>query len=152
MQEENDEKIKIEKIEKEMKFIEYKNTEKFVVPIQYAKVVKVYDGDTITICSKLPYKDSPLYRFQVRLTGIDSPEIKGRTDAERKLAIEARDALASLIMGKVVCLKNIGTEKYGRILADIYYKDIHVNSWMIQHSYAVKYDGGTKVRPKEWDE
>jgi len=150
---ENDyEKIKIQKIEEELKFIEYKDAVKFVFPIEYGKVIKVYDGDTITICSKLPYDDSPIYRFQVRLNGIDTPEIKGHTDAERKLAIEARDALIALIMGKVVSLKNVGTEKYGRILADVYYKNTHVNNWMIQHNHAVKYDGGTKVRPKDWDE
>lgn len=146
------EKVKIAKIEEEFRTIEYKDAQNFVFPIEYGKVIKVYDGDTITICSKLPYDNSPIYRLQVRLNGIDSAEIKAHSDIERKKAIDAREALSSLIMGKVVSLKNVGTEKYGRLLADVYYKDTHVNNWMIQHNYAVKYDGGTKVRPKEWDE
>ena len=55
----------------------WKDTIPFIPPISGGVVIKVYDGDTITIASKLPYKKSPLYRFSVRLNGIDSPEIKG---------------------------------------------------------------------------
>ena len=124
----------------------------FIAPIQYGKVCKVYDGDTITILSKLPYDGSPLYKFSVRLNGIDTPEIKGKTAAEKELAKKARDALCGLINGKVVELRNLCTEKYGRILADVYIGDIHVNEWMIEQKHAVKYDGGTKQRPEEWDE
>jgi len=131
--------------------IEYKDTKPFVVPIQFGKVVKVYDGDTITIAAKLPdTKNSELYRFQVRLNGIDSPEIKGGSEHEKELAKNSRDELSKLIMGKIVELKNVSTEKYGRILADVYYGDLNVCEWMLKNGYAVKYDGGTKHRPEEW--
>lgn len=136
----------------ELKYIKYDDTVRFTVPINYGKVVKVYDGDTITLASKLPYKNSPIYRFQVRLNGIDSPEIRGKTDTERKKAIEAKESLSFLIMDKFVRLDNVSTEKYGRILADVYYRDVNVNEWMISHNFAVKYDGGTKIKPAEWDE
>ena len=66
--------------------IEYKDTVTFVFPIKYGKVVKVYDGDTITIAAKFPNTDGPIYRFSVRLDGIDTPEIKGKTQAEKDLA------------------------------------------------------------------
>jgi endonuclease YncB( thermonuclease family) len=45
---------------------------------------------------------------------------------------------------KYVLLKNITTEKYGRILADVYLEDIHINKLMIDQNLAVKYDGGKK--------
>ena len=48
----------------------------FVPPITDGIVIKVYDGDTITLAQKLPYENSPLFRFAIRLNGIDSPEIK----------------------------------------------------------------------------
>ena len=35
--------------------IDWKDTVKFVPPIISGMVLKVYDGDTITIASKLPY-------------------------------------------------------------------------------------------------
>lgn len=137
--------------EKYLEIITYQDTIPFVPPITSGKVIKVYDGDTITIASKLPYKDSPIYRFSVRLLGIDSPEMKSKTSTEKQLAIVAKDALSNLIMGKTIHLKNISTEKYGRVLANVYLDDLHVNQWMLDNNHAVLYDGGTKNRPLEWD-
>jgi hypothetical protein len=54
-------------------------------------------------------------------------------------------------MDKIVTLKNVSTEKYGRILADVYLDDINLNNWMLDHKYAITYDGGTKHRPNDWD-
>jgi endonuclease YncB( thermonuclease family) len=130
--------------------IEYKDTESFVPPIKRGIVIKVYDGDTITIASKLPYLKSPLYRFSVRLLGIDCPEIKGKDESERECAQLAKKELESLLMNKTVELKNVKTEKYGRILADVYLDKIHINNYMIQKRMAVIYDGGTKKSPKNW--
>jgi len=129
----------------------HENTIPFVPPISVGKVIKVYDGDTFTIVSKLPYQDSPIYRFSVRLNGIDSPEIKGKTDNEKELARKSRDALSGLIMGKIVTLKKTSLEKYGRVLADVYIDDLCINEWMIENNYAIKYNGGTKVRAIEWN-
>jgi endonuclease YncB( thermonuclease family) len=134
-----------------LKDITYEDTVKFVPPIKSGKVIKVYDGDTITIAAKLPGAIGPIYRFSVRLSGIDSPEIKGSTIAEKKLAIQSRTALHDLIFGKIITMKNISVEKYGRILADVYCDGIHVNHWLLEHNLAIPYDGGTKRRPVEWD-
>jgi len=136
----------------ELQNVQYHDTHAFVPPIHIGKVIKVYDGDTITIASKYPgVSDSPMYRFSVRLNGIDSAEIKGKTFAEKERAILARDALSKMILNKIVTLKNLSTEKYGRLLAEVYLDDLHLNAWMLEHNYAVPYDGGTKVRPAEWD-
>lgn len=132
--------------------IEWKDTVPFVFPITGGQVIKVYDGDTITIASKLPYDASPLYRLSVRLNGIDTPEIKGKTADEKQAARDARDALAGLIMNKQIRLENIESEKYGRILADVYLGDLHINKWLIDNRYAVAYSGGTKTRPENWVE
>jgi len=130
--------------------IEWKDTVPFVFPITGGQVIKVYDGDTITIASKLPYDASPLYRLSVRLNGIDTPEIRGKTADEKQAARDARDALAALIMNKQIRLENVDSEKYGRILADVYLGDLHINKWLIDERYAVAYDGGTKQRPDNW--
>jgi hypothetical protein len=47
--------------------LKWEDTIEFTFPIQEGYVIKVYDGDTITIAAKLPYIESPLYRFPVRL-------------------------------------------------------------------------------------
>ena len=135
--------------------IEWKDTQAFVPPIYEGQVIKVYDGDTITIAAKLPYPDSLLYRFSIRLNGIDSPEIKGHSEDEKAAAQVSKLALENLILHKYVVLKNQSTEKYGRILADVYIiydknVKIHLNKWMLDNRYAVEYDGGTKKAPKSW--
>lgn len=128
--------------------IKWSDTKPFVPPINSGYVIKVYDGDTITIASKMPFINSPIYRFSVRLNGIDSPEIKGKTIIEKELAINARDALANKIMNKIITLKNVSLEKYGRILADVYCDGVHINQWMLDNKFALPYDGGTKTT--EW--
>ena len=130
--------------------IEYKDTIQFIPEITSGKVIKVYDGDTITIASRMPYPNSPIFRFSVRLTGIDSPEMKTKSSTEKCLATISRDALSAKIMGKRVLLKNVSLEKYGRLLADVYLDDLDINQWMLDNKYAVEYDGGTKHRPSEW--
>jgi endonuclease YncB( thermonuclease family) len=86
----------------------------------------------------------------VRLKGIDAPEIKTHNEHEKAMAIEARDALAKMILHKKVTLKNIRNEKYGRILADVYLDDFYINEWLLKEHYVVPYDGGTKKPPKSW--
>lgn len=133
-----------------MENINWKDTVEFTYPITEGHVIKVYDGDTITLASKMPYENSPLFRFNVRLQGIDTPEIKSKNENEKNLAKKARDALSQLIMNKVVTLQNVKNEKYGRILADVYLGELHLNKWMIDQSFAVAYDGKTKQNPLSW--
>lgn len=130
--------------------IQWKDTIPFIPPISKGIVIKVYDGDTITIAAKLPYSGSPLYRFSVRLNGIDCPEIKGKDNDEKQCAILAKNEMTELLLQKEIELKNVQTEKYGRILADVYIKELHVNQHMVEKRLAVKYDGGTKISPKSW--
>jgi endonuclease YncB( thermonuclease family) len=132
--------------------IVYKDTIPFMPPISKGKVVKVYDGDTITIATKLDgFNNSPVYRFQVRLNGIDTPEIKSHDEKEKEMAQIARDSLHALIFGKIVRLENIQHEKYGRVLCEVILQDdkieININQWMIKNKFAIPYDGRKKA---EW--
>ena len=135
-----------------MENIHWNDTIEFTYPITAGHVIKVYDGDTITIASKMPYENSPLFRFSVRLNGIDTPEIKSKNETEKILAKKARDSLSQLIMNKHVTLQNVKNEKYGRILADVYLGELHLNKWMIDQSFGVEYDGKTKQAPLYWTE
>jgi micrococcal nuclease len=91
-----------------------------------------------------------MYRFSVRLNGIDCPEIKGKSAEEIAVAKEARDAMTALIYQKEVTLLNVANEKYGRVLADVYLGSLHLNQWLIDQRFAVAYDGGTKKTPESW--
>ena len=133
------------------KFLEPKFLPEYIPNLDSGRVIKVYDGDTITIASKVPnLKHSLIYKFSVRLNGIDSPEIKSNNKDEKTIAIKARNALSNKILQKDVYLKNIKKEKYGRLLCDVYLDKENINEWMIEERYAVNYDGGTKNSPDSW--
>jgi endonuclease YncB( thermonuclease family) len=122
-----------------MESLTYADTTPYVPPLTTGRVIKIYDGDTITIGT---FIENKAYRFSVRMRGIDCHEMKGPHADKAKLA---RDELIALIFHKVVALKNVGYDKYGRILAEVYFNDIHVNAWMLQKEYAVPYFGGKRT-------
>ena len=143
-------------IEEGLKGASWATTKPFIPKITYGKVIKVYDGDTITIACRIYngyslVEPPELYRFSVRLNGIDSPEMKSPHENEKKLAHVSQEALSNLIFGKIVTLQNVSMEKYGRVLADVYLGSLNVNQWMLEGGYVVKYDGGTKHRLNEWE-
>ena len=128
----------------------YLKTEVFIPPIKGGKCIKVYDGDTITIISKLPYDESPLYRFSIRINSIDCPEIKGKDNDEKEVALLAKKEMTELVFNKNVELINLKNEKYGRILADVYINDYNVANHMLEKRLAVSYNGKTKKSPQSW--
>lgn len=127
-----------------------KNSIPFVPPITEGIVVKVYDGDTITIVSKLPYEASPLYSFSVRINKIDCPEIRGENEYEKQCAQIAKTKVTELLLHKKVYLTNVTTEKYGRVLADVVIDNINVAEYLLTNRLALSYDGGTKAPPVNW--
>ena len=136
----------------------WKNTIDFVPIVTEGKVIKVYDCDTITIATKVPYlstlnESNVMYRFHVRLLGIDTPEMKTKNEDEKTVAHLAQKTLSEMILNKNVSLKNTSLDKYGRILANVYTDNgIELSKWAIDNRFAVFYDGGTKKSPASWSE
>ena len=136
----------------------WKNTIEFVPLVTEGKVIKVYDCDTITIATKFPYltnlnESNIVYRFHVRLNGIDTPEMKTHNKDEKEIAHLAQKSLSDLILNKNVTLQNTSVDKYGRILANVYMENgIELSSWAIEKRFVVSYNGGTKQPPKCWSD
>ena len=122
----------------------------FIPKIYSSYVIKVYDGDTITISANLSRCSNTYYKFSVRFRGIDTPEMKSHSEDEKTAAHIAKIALSDKILHKYVYLKDIKYDKYGRLLADVYYKGTCMNQWMLDNRYGVAYDGGTKHIPSSW--
>ena len=91
----------MEDLEETFKGIGWDEAIPFQPDIKVGKVIKVYDGDSITVAAK-PYEKYPIYRFSVRLSGIDTPELRTKHENEKKHAIIARDALSQKILNKIV--------------------------------------------------
>jgi micrococcal nuclease len=138
--------------------INWKNTIEFIPAIVSGKVIKVADGDTICIACKIPYvsqmkESNQIYRFHIRLFGIDTPEMKSKNIEDRKIANLAKDFLTNLILNQVVFLKNLKKDKYGRIVANVYTENNeNISELMVEKKFAYPYFGKTKEPPKNWYE
>lgn len=116
-----------------------------------AKVVSVYDGDTFRAIVKI---HGEFHVIRVRCYGYDSPELKPSAqcsdkDAEIVKAEAARDALAKLILNKIVTLHIHDFDKFGRFLATVYVRKFivvkqNVNKIMLENGYGYEYYGGKK--------
>jgi len=107
-----------------------------------AKVIKVYDGDTITVELDLGFKIKK--EEKIRLAGINTPEVRGE---ERESGLISRDRLRELIMDKDIIIRTYKDKKgkYGRYIGDITYVDeggevYFVNDWLVEQGLAVYRD------------
>ena len=120
--------------------------------MKLCKVVDIYDGDTCKVVFKLKDK---LYRWNVRMNGYDSPEMRvsksnPRRDDIKQKAILARDYLSSLVKNEnqLVYIKCGEFDKYGRLLGTLYINkndNVSVNDMMIKNGHGYNYFGGTKI-------
>ena len=101
-----------------------------------AKVISVYDGDTITV--EIDLGMSIKTTQKIRLYGIDTPELRGE---EREEGLKVRDALRSLVLDKEVVLQTFKDKKgkYGRYLGKIYLGDVNINELLLERGWAVRY-------------
>lgn len=115
--------------------------------VYICKCVKVYDGDTITVVF-MPMGLDEFYKYNIRLSGIDTPEIRTKNPHEKKQAIVVRDFVREKILNKLITIKCDKFDKYGRLMADVYgYGESQsINDLLIQMGYAYKYNGGTKKK------
>jgi hypothetical protein len=112
------------------------------------KVVKVYDGDTVTIQFHLfNDKNMPIVKYNARLYGIDTAEIKGGTEESKKLANKAKSYVKNLVdLNNLMFAKfEPEADKYGRMLIRLYSDYEHeINKQLIELELAVPYYGGKK--------
>jgi len=102
-----------------------------------AKVLDVYDGDTVTLLIDIGF--SIHLKERCRLIGINTPEIRTRDLEEKKNGYIARDYLRNLILNKDVIIETHKQGKYGRYLVEIFYNDESINQKMLDKGYAEPY-------------
>ena len=123
--------------------VNYEMTTMYIPSIKFGKVIKVNDGDIITIGTKLTYIDdskeidTTIYRFIIYLDGISSPKITLRNNKDE--ANISKDELSKLIFGKMVEIKSLNIDKNGNLYATIFLDSINVNEWMLEHKYVIKH-------------
>lgn len=110
-----------------------------------ARVVRVIDGDSFIATAHI--WPGQTVTVNVRIRGIDAPEIRTRCAVEKAAARKSRDALEEMIGDSTVEIRNISGDKYfGRVLADVVTaQNRHVASDLLARTLARAYSGGTRI-------
>ena len=112
--------------------------------VTVSKVISVYDGDTFRVnIDSLP----PLIgkNIPVRLEGVDTPEINGKCQYEKDLALKARDFVRSKLLNAAeIKLNDLQRGKYFRIVAKVYIDGVSLEEELLKNGLAYQYNGGKK--------
>jgi len=96
------------------------------------KVIKVFDGDSILLEDKR----------EIRLLGVDAPEIHHPTLPEQRYGKEAAEFVKKLVDGKEVWLEfeeGNKEDKFGRSIAYVYIGDKLLNAELLKNGFAYVY-------------
>ncbi len=109
---------------------------------------RCYDGDTCTFTIPGIH---PLFgeKINVRIAGIDTPEIKGKCLKETALAMQARNLVRRMLgQARRIDLLDAERGKSFRIVARVIADGKDIGQTLIDRGMAVEYDGGKKS--KNW--
>ena len=113
--------------------------------VSVSKVISVYDGDTFRVnIDSLP----PIVgkNIPIRVNGVDTPEIRGKCQYEKNLALEARDFVrAKLANAKEIKLTNLQRGKYFRVVANVLVDGVSLEQELLDNKLAYEYSGGKKL-------
>lgn len=138
----------------------------------YCRILDIYDGDTLTIVLKI--FNSQYCKFNVRLSGIDTCEMRSTNNETKNKAKKARNRLFELITGhnfnnfefetkkeikdyfdnniSLVWIECGDFDKYGRLLGKLFKnKDqkISFSEILINENLAYEYNGEKKLTEEE---
>lgn len=132
------------------------------------RVVDVYDGDTMTCI--FPIFGDNYFRFNLRLMGIDTPELKSKDIISKEKALDARHKIMTVCCDDKYSLNKdckredikryleeneinvwiecLDFDKYGRILANVYPKQgdpcLSLTKILLDAKLGYEYNGGKK--------
>lgn len=133
-----------------------------------ARLVDVYDGDTVTCI--FPILKDNYYKFNLRLKGIDTAELKNADLIAKRKALEARHKILTFCCETdynlnvdcsrhdiqkylkenniLVWIECFDFDKYGRVLAHVYKEpdSISLSELLLNAKLAYAYDGGKKAK------
>jgi len=106
-------------------------------------IVSVYDGDTFRArldCSTALFCEN----MPIRVNGVDTPEIRGKCEAEKVLARKAKYFASQALGSGEVVLHNVERGKYFRLVADVEINGLLLSEMLIEAGLGRRYDGGKR--------
>jgi micrococcal nuclease len=105
--------------------------------IYKATITNIVDGDTVDAIIDVGFRQFTTQRL--RLLGIDTPELNDKVLENRDKAKQAKEYLASLILGKSVIVQTSKSDSFGRWLGTIYLDDLNINEHLIETGHAIRW-------------
>ena len=113
--------------------------------VTVSKVISVYDDDTFRVnIDSLP----PIVgkNIPIRVNGVDTPEIRGKCQYEKNLALKARDFVrVKLADAKEIKLTNLQRGKYFRVVANVLVDGVSLEQELLDNKLAYEYSAGKKL-------
>ncbi len=101
-------------------FLTFATSAAFAADSITGKVVRVADGDTITILT------SDEEQVKIRFAGIDCPE------RAQPWGRNATEALKTVLTGEPIKVKVMDVDRYGRTVGRVYIKDMNINRHLVE--------------------
>jgi micrococcal nuclease len=98
------------------------------------KVVYVSDGDTFDLVTLTGNK------VKIRVEGVDTPEML------QEFGLEAKEFVVKEILNKIVRLEVVNTDRYGRLVAKVYYEGKELRHELIRNGFAWHYKAYNRDR------
>jgi endonuclease YncB( thermonuclease family) len=108
-------------------------------PHQIYKCIRVIDGDTAVF-------ERNSQQIRVRFSYIDAPESKQLSFDQKPIGYESKTYLKNRIENKLVSLKILNTDMYGRKIGEIFLSNKSINLEMVSSGYAIPYHLNTKYQ------
>lgn len=115
--------------------------------VTISQVTTIYDGDSF-FANIDSWPEIAGKNIGIRISGIDTPELRGACRKEIELARQAKKITVSMIReAKIIELRRMRRDKYFRIDAEVFTDGKSVGERLIKLGLAQRYYGGKKV---EW--
>jgi endonuclease YncB( thermonuclease family) len=114
-------------------------------PVQ-GRVLRVIDGDTVRVRARIWLGQE--VETNVRLRGVDAPEVHGKCAEERDLSRKATDLVDRMLgSGDGIVLSDISYDKYGRrvVARIVTARGQDISQALLKSGLGHVYDGGHKT-------
>lgn len=100
----------------------------------WAKIVDVYDGDTYFAIFEMPRHSIGMYK--IRLRKVDTSELYSKKRNEQINAHHCKHMVTNALLNKTVHIVLVGTDHYGRMIADVRINGMDVGEHLLQTNCA----------------
>ena len=107
--------------------------------IAVSRVIRVIDGDTFVVdIDEFPGLIGK--HISVRVNGIDTPELRGKCEREKDLAVKAKERVDALLKtADTIVLENLSRGSFFRIVADVIIDGVDLGELILNEDLATPY-------------